>query len=176
MHFNPASITVQRELSIMMGTRAMSGSAATRFRKRVIAASESRSPSSMLTSMICAPPSTWSRATLSASSYCPARMNLANFGEPVTFVRSPMFTKLRSGRNVSGSRPLSRRYGSGRGIVRGWSGRTASAIARMCSGVVPQHPPTMFSQPLAAKSRNTSEVSAAVSSYPPKAFGRPALG
>ncbi len=31
-----------------------------------------------------------------------------------------------------------------------------SAIARMCSGVVPQQPPTMFSQPLAANSPSTS--------------------
>ena len=39
----------------MIGTREMSGSAAIRFRKRAIAASESSMPSSMLMSMICAP-------------------------------------------------------------------------------------------------------------------------
>ena len=33
-HFRPASITLHFELSIMIGTRAMSGSAAIRFRKR----------------------------------------------------------------------------------------------------------------------------------------------
>ena len=56
-------MTVHFEESIMTGTRAMSGSAATRFRNRSIAASESSMPSSMLTSMICAPASTCWRAT-----------------------------------------------------------------------------------------------------------------
>ena len=52
--------------STITGTRAMSGSAATRLRKVTIAFSESSRPSSMLTSMICAPFSTWSRAISSA--------------------------------------------------------------------------------------------------------------
>ena len=52
----------------MTGTRAMSGSAATRFRNVRMAASESSMPSSMFTSMICAPLSTCWRATTSASS------------------------------------------------------------------------------------------------------------
>ena len=63
----------------------------------------------MFTSRICAPPSTCWRATSSASSYCPARMSFAKRGEPVTFVRSPTFTKLESGRSTSGSRPESAR-------------------------------------------------------------------
>ncbi len=54
------------EESIMIGTRATSGSAATRFRKRTIAASESSMPSSMLMSMTCAPLATCCRATSSA--------------------------------------------------------------------------------------------------------------
>src|SRR5262249_6611123 len=97
-------------------------------------------------------------------SYWPLKMNFANFGEPVTFVRSPMLTKLRSGRNVRASKPLRRRYGSGCGGLRGFRPRTASATARICSGVVPQHPPTIFTQPFAAKSRRMDDVSAAVSS------------
>ena len=52
----------------MNGTRAISGSAASRFRKRTIAASESSIPSSMLTSMICAPLRTCCSATSSAAS------------------------------------------------------------------------------------------------------------
>ena len=36
---------------------------------------------------------------------------------------------------------------------RGGRSRTASAMAWMCSGVVPQQPPTMFSQPFSAQSR-----------------------
>ena len=50
----------------MTGTRAMSGSDAARFRNRTIAACESSMPSSMLTSIICAPFATWSRAIASA--------------------------------------------------------------------------------------------------------------
>ena len=51
-HFSPASITSHLELSIIRGTRAMSGSAAIRLRKVVMAAALSISPSSMFTSMI----------------------------------------------------------------------------------------------------------------------------
>ena len=67
-HLRPASITLHLELSIITGTRAMSGSAAMRFRNVVIAASQSSSASSILTSTICAPFSTWSRATSTAAS------------------------------------------------------------------------------------------------------------
>ena len=62
------------------------------------------------------------------------------------------------------------------GTVRGLNGCTASAIARMCSGVVPQHPPVMLSQPLSAHSRRYPAVSGGCSSYSAIAFGRPALG
>src|SRR5216683_1944686 len=77
-------------------------------------------------------------------------MSLANFGEPVTLVRSPMFTKFMPGRIVSASRPLRRVCGSIRGGRRGGKPRTAWAMAWMCAGVVPQQPPTMFSQPSSA--------------------------
>ena len=66
-HFRPASITHHFELSIITGTRAMSGSAAISLRKVVIASSASSRPSSMLTSMICAPFSTCWRATSTAA-------------------------------------------------------------------------------------------------------------
>ena len=66
-HLSPASITDHFEESIMTGTRAMSGSTATMFRKRTMAACESSMPSSMLTSMICAPLATCWRATSSAA-------------------------------------------------------------------------------------------------------------
>ncbi len=102
----PASIISHLELSIMMGTRAISGSAMTRFKNFTMAALPSISPSSILISMICAPPSTWSRATSSASSNFSSLMSLRNFLEPATFVRSPTFTKLVSGVMTRGSRPL----------------------------------------------------------------------
>ena len=50
-HFNPCSMTLHFDESIMMGTRLMSGSEATRFKNRVMAASESSMPSSMFTSI-----------------------------------------------------------------------------------------------------------------------------
>jgi hypothetical protein len=66
-HLSPASITLHFEESIITGTREMSGSEAARLRKVTIAFSESSIPSSMLTSIICAPFSTCWRATDSAS-------------------------------------------------------------------------------------------------------------
>ena len=60
-------MTVHFDESIITGTRAMSGSAAMRFRKRTMAASESSMPSSMFTSMICAPSCTCWRAIDSAA-------------------------------------------------------------------------------------------------------------
>ena len=59
-------MTLHLELSIISGTRAMSGSEATSCRKRVMAAAESSIASSMLTSITCAPFSTCWRATVSA--------------------------------------------------------------------------------------------------------------
>jgi len=59
-------MTDHLEESIITGTRAMSGSEAIRFRKRTMAACESSMPSSMLTSIICAPLSTCERAISSA--------------------------------------------------------------------------------------------------------------
>lgn len=68
MHLSPASITSHLELSIMMGTRAISGSLAIRFRKRTMAALLSSMASSILMSMTWAPFSTCWRATARASS------------------------------------------------------------------------------------------------------------
>ena len=67
-HLSPASITSHLEESTITGTRLMSGSVATSFRKRSIAATPSIIPSSMLTSMTCAPFSTCWAATDSAVS------------------------------------------------------------------------------------------------------------
>jgi hypothetical protein len=46
----------------------------------------------------------------------------------------------------------------------------------MCSGVVPQQPPTRFSSPLSANSPRAAAMCSGVSSYSPKAFGRPGVG
>ena len=175
-HFRPASMTSHFEESSIDGTREMSGSDATRFMNVVMAAFESSIASSMFTSMICAPLSTCCRPTASASPNWPFRIIRAKAFEPVTFVRSPTFTNSESGPMLSGSRPASRSFFSITGIGRGVMPCTAFAIARMCAGVVPQHPPAMLMKPDSANSRRMSAVYSGDSSYSPKALGRPAFG
>ncbi len=107
---NPASIISHLLLSIIIGTREISGSAITRFRNFTIASLPSIKPSSIFTSMICAPFSTCSRATERASSKFRFFISRRNFFEPATLVRSPTFMKLLSGVIIRGSSPLSFRY------------------------------------------------------------------
>ena len=164
MHFKPFSITFQRELSTMMGTRAMSGSDATKFKKRTIAASASSMPSSMLMSMICAPFSTWVLATSKASSYRPFKIKRANAFEPVTLVRSPTLTNKLSISVLKGSKPDKRIAGFNSGKARGVTPSTASHMARMWSGVVPQQPPTMLTKPDSAHSLMFTAMSSGVKS------------
>ncbi len=131
-HFRPASITSHLELSIMIGTRAISGSLATRFRKRTIAALLSSIASSMLTSMTWAPFSTCWRATDSAASKSPARIIRAKAFEPVTLVRSPMLTNRWPSPKVTGSSP-DRRIG-GTGVRPANAGSAGSAASSFMSG------------------------------------------
>ena len=58
-------------------------------------------------------------------------MSFANFGEPVTLVRSPTLINGISGRAVNGSSPLNRKVRVRAAIARGLKPLTASAIARM---------------------------------------------
>ncbi len=84
---------------------------------------------------------------------------------PVTFWRSPMVTKPVSLRIANGSKPLNVGTRSSKlGTVRGGSSRTDSRIAAVCSGVVPQHPPTMFTSPACANSASSELVTSGVSS------------
>src|SRR5580698_6011942 len=89
----------------MIGTREISGSAATKFKNFLIDASESIIPSSMLMSITLAPPSTCCLATAKAPSKSPLRINFENLGEPVMLVRSPIMVNPIP--NVYGSSPLS---------------------------------------------------------------------
>ena len=75
-----------------------------------MAYSPSSIPSSILISMICAPPSTCSLAILSASSYFSSLIKRRNFLEPVTLVRSPIFTNTLSGVMINGSNPDNTRF------------------------------------------------------------------
>ncbi|MNM37802.1 hypothetical protein D3C81_485470 [compost metagenome] len=177
-HFRPASMTDHFDESTMMGTREISGSEAIRFRKRVMAASESSIASSMLMSITWAPFSTCWRATDRASSYCSLRIMRANAFEPVTLVRSPTLTNSDSSLTTNGSRPARRKSCDGAGTVRGVFFDSNSPMAAMCSGVVPQQPPAMFRKPASANSRSRAEVSAGNSSKPVSlmGLGKPAFG
>ena len=163
----PASRMSHFDESIITGTLDMSGSDAIRFKNVTIADFESNMPSSILISMTCAPFSTCCRATASASSNSPLRINRLNIAEPVTLVRSPTFTKPVVSSAINGSSPDRRITGSFIGISRGWCLATFSAIKRMCSGVVPQQPPIMLTRPASAYSATISDISAASKSYSP---------
>ncbi len=70
-----------------------------------MAASESSIPSSRFTSMMLAPFATCCRATVTAPSKSPDKINFENRGDPVMLVRSPTTTKPNSGVMLSGSSP-----------------------------------------------------------------------
>ncbi len=91
-------------------------------------------------------------------------------------VRSPTFTKRLSSAMVNGSRPDSRMADGSSWAVRRSLSATASAMAPMWSGVVPQQPPTRLTKPAAANSSMNAAVSSGASSYSPNALGSPALG
>ena len=158
-HFRPASITVHLDESTMIGSLEISGSEPIKFRNLVMVASESIIPSSMFTSMICAPPSTCCLAMANAASKSPLKISLENLGEPVMFVLSPTFTKILSGVIVTGSNPLNLKYGSTIGIALGLIFFVFATMQLICSGVVPQQPPTMFTKPAVIKSSKRCAVS-----------------
>src|SRR5690606_7930821 len=62
------------------------------------------------------------------------------------------------------------------GTSRGGTPATWAAICAMCSGVVPQQPPTMLTRPARAHSSIWAHICSGVSSYWPNSFGSPALG
>ena len=175
-HCKPASMISHLEESIMNGTLQISGSAAHKFKNRTMAALPSSIPSSILMSIICAPSSTWVRAISSASSYSSFRIKRLNFAEPVMLARSPTFTNNESAVIFSGSRPERRQAGSISGRERGFTPSTAFTISRICSGVVPQQPPTILTKPVSAHSLISAAISLAARSYSPNSLGKPAFG
>jgi hypothetical protein len=89
------------------------------------------------------------------------RLNLA---EPVTLVRSPTLTNRLSLPTLNGSRPDRRKAGA---MVRRHARRAIGhrlGNRAMCSGEVPQQPPTMLSRPERAHSPICSAICAPVSS------------
>ena len=77
---------------------------------------------------------------------------------------------------MTGSSPDSRSADAISGSTRGATPLAASAIAAMCSAVVPQQPPTMLTSPLPANSPRIPAMWSGLSSYSPNALGSPAFG
>ena len=156
---SPAWMAVQRELSTMIGSVAASGSVPRMFRNVVIASTESRRSASMFTSRMFAPPRTCSSATSVPPWKSFPSMSERKRAEPVTFVRSPIATNVVPSKISNGSSPAKRVSGRRVGTLRGGSPRTASTIAFVCSGVVPQQPPTTFTSPASPSSLSSRLVS-----------------
>ena len=91
-------------------------------------------------------------------------------------MRSPIITKPVSGPISNGSSPLNRGAGRLFGTCLGDSPWDRATMALVCSGVVPQQPPTRFTRPSRANSCRYLLVSSGSSSCEPNSFGRPALG
>ena len=150
---SPAMIVSQWEESIIRAAFAVEGSLEMCRTNFSISLALCSIASSMLMSMTVAPSSICLAAICSASSYLPSLMSLANFLEPATFVLSPMLVKFEFCTSiVTVSSPLTFRTcdGSSGAMLRGVMPATAFAMAFICSGVVPQHPPVMLMSPLAA--------------------------
>src|SRR5436309_352244 len=144
-------------------------------RKAIMSVSSSRSGLARQTSSTCAPPRTWRRPTSAAWSRSPPTTSSLNLRLPMTFVRSPTTTGRRSSSMGSTSIPetMVRRTGA---ALRGRWRRASSARSRMCSAVVPQQPPMMFTQPSAQKRSTLVTSDSGVSLYRPSSSGRPAVG
>ena len=142
-----ARITSGSVESIISGTLTLR---TTWSRNAVTSASSSRSGSARHTSTTWAPPRTCRRPTSAASSNAPAAINRLNRREPMTFVRSPTSSGRLSSSITSGSSPDTA-LPACRGGRRGVLPSSIRSSRRMCAGVVPQQPPSMFSQPWSTK-------------------------
>ena len=135
----------------------MSGSEAISLRKRSIAATPSIMPSSMLTSMTCAPASTCCAATVSAGVVVAVLDQLAEArgaGDVGALADVDEQALVGDGDRLEAGEP--QRRARSRARARGSTPLAASAIAAMCSAVVPQQPPTMLTQP--ARSANSPRI------------------
>ena len=146
----PAIIVSQCEESIIRAALAVDGSLDIYLTNFSISLVLSSMASSMLMSMTEAPSSICLAAMDRASSYFPSEIRRANLRDPATFVLSPTLVKLFSLRSmVTASSPLTFKglWSFCPGIWRGVIPATALAMALIWPGVVPQHPPTMFTIP-----------------------------
>ena len=165
MQRSPASMTDHLDESTTIGTRAIAGSEATRFRKRVIAASESSRASSMLTSMAWAPPSTCARA-ISRARVEVAVDDPAGEGTRAGHVRALADVEeeaaLADVQGLEAGQPQGLRP-RGNGPRRGVRVRLPRTAATW-AGPVPQQPPTTLTIPASANPRMTAAMASGVSS------------
>ena len=169
--------TLHLELSIITGTRAMSGSAATRFRKVVMA------PLGVQHPLVHVHVDDLGPALDLVPGHGQGLLVLSGQDEPRELRGAGDVGALADvdevGVGPDGERlqAAEARVGLGRGgLVRLQARARPPRWRAMCAGVVPQQPPTTFSQPLAAKPWRSAAMISGVSSKPPKALGRPALG
>ena len=166
--WRPASITPQRELSTMTGTFATSGSVARRRRKRVIASTPSSIASSMFTSRITAPLTTWSRATSTAlsSPSRPAAISRANCREPGDVGPLADVDERAAGhRDRRAARgPDSRVTGGTSGMTRGAMPRDGLGDRARVLGRGPAAGPATLTRPARAHSPSAVAVTGGVSS------------
>jgi hypothetical protein len=129
-----------------------------------MAASESSMPSSMLTSMICAPFSTCCLATTSAAAVVTGNDQLAELGRARHVGALADVHEQRVGADIQRLESDSLSLTGSDGTERGGCSRTAALIAAICAGVVPQQPPTMLINPDAANSPRMPAIACGVSS------------
>ena len=125
---------------------------------RICSASSVRSVSARHTSSVCAPPSTWPRAIGTRSSRRSSSTSCLTLREPWVFTRSPMIIGDGSCRSVVAVMPLETDHGPRPDLAAGSRRPIAATMARMCSGVVPQQPPTILTPFSATKSRSVSAI------------------
>ncbi len=139
---------LQREESIIMGRRGNIRFCHHQIQKFYHLGSASSSPSSILTSRICAPPSTCSCAMLSASSYFFHGSGVQNVWSHLHWCVHHVHKFF--SRSLQNSRPVKLffcfRNNSSAGVFRNFG------EARIWSGVVPQQPPIILTKPWCAKS------------------------
>ena len=175
-HFNAPSMASHREESIITGTCATSGSVPIILMNEESSRHVSSMASSMLMSSTCAPDSTCERAIAVASSKECSFISRRNFLLPATLHRSPTFRKLRSGETIRDSSPDKTISSFDDGIRLVGYLFAMSAIAAICDGVDPQHPPTILTSPSASIFSTLRLIDCGVSSYLPISLGSPALG
>ena len=128
---------------------------------------------------MCAPPSTCSRATGIMSSSLPSSATRLILREPCVLSRSPINSGRGSCLSATAVMPLEAHHWLRPGRDFGLTRPIVRTSAAMCSGVVPQQPPTMPTPKSLTNSRSVSAMGSGFIGYtvrPPSLMGSPAFG